>query len=92
MQNSGARILTLPIIARHFHMSERTLKRHLQAEGVSFRQLLEDVRKSRAESLLKEGGMSISETASSLGFSDASTFSQAFKRWTGKAPSYRVRK
>lgn len=91
LQNAGARIPTLPITARHFHMSERTLKRHLQAEGVSFRQLLEDVRKNRAKRLLRQGGMSISEIASNLGFSDASTFSQAFKRWTGTAPSYWVR-
>tara|TARA_R110002111_G_scaffold94190_3_gene146192 strand:- start:6406 stop:7341 length:936 start_codon:yes stop_codon:yes gene_type:complete len=88
LQNSGARMPTLTAAARHLHMSERTLKRHLQAEGISFRQLLERVRKDRAERLLNQGALSISEIADRLGFSDASTFSQAFKRWTGTAPSY----
>jgi len=88
LQNSGTRMPTLTAAARHLHISERTLKRHLQAEGVSFRQLLELVRKNRAERLLNQGAMSISEIADRLGFSDASTFSQAFKRWTGEAPSY----
>jgi AraC-like DNA-binding protein len=91
LQNSGTRMPTLTAAARHLHISERTLKRHLQAEGVSFRQLLELVRKNRAERLLNQGAMSISEIADRLGFSDASTFSQAFKRWTGLSPShYRV--
>ncbi len=88
LQNSGTRRPTLMAAAHHLDMSERTLKRHLQAEGVCFRQLLERVRKDNAERLLNQGTMAISEIAERLGFSDASTFSQAFKRWTGKAPSY----
>lgn len=88
LQNSGTRMPTLTAAAHHLHMSERTLKRHLRAEGVSFRQLLEHTRKTRAQRLLNQGGLSISEIADKLGFSDASTFSQAFKRWTGEAPSY----
>ncbi|HTN33269.1 MAG TPA: AraC family transcriptional regulator ligand-binding domain-containing protein [Marinobacter sp.] len=91
LQNSGTHVPSLLATARFLHMSERTLKRHLQAEGVSFRQLLEKVRREKAERLLNQGGVGISEIADHLGFSDASTFSQAFKRWTGKAPSYWAR-
>jgi len=56
------------------------------AEGVSFQELLEDVRFTSAKEQLKETGRSLSEIAFSLGFSDLSAFSRAFKRWSGLTP------
>ncbi|VWC99833.1 AraC family transcriptional regulator [Burkholderia lata] len=41
----------------------------------------------RAQALIEEGRQSIKEIAQELGFSDMSSFSQAYKRWTGVAPS-----
>lgn len=79
-------------VARHLNMSERSLKRHLQQEGASFRELVKYYRNTEACRLLQEGGLTISEIAQRLGFSDISTFSQAFKRWHNMAPTrYRVR-
>ncbi len=92
LQNSGTRMPTLFSTAGHLHMSERTLKRHLRAEGSSFRELLESVRRAKAERLLCQGGLSMAEIADRLGYSDASVFSQAFKRWTDVAPSRWVKK
>lgn len=77
----------LPTMARHLYWSERTLKRRLQAEGTSFRQLQTEVRRQLAQDLLSDGTLSISEIATRLGFSDQSSFSQAYKRWHGVAPS-----
>lgn len=78
-------------VARHLAMSERSLKRHLQQEGASFRELLEQYRNAEACRLLQQSDLTISDIALRLGFSDTSTFSQAFKRWQGVAPSgYRV--
>lgn len=77
----------LPTMARHLYLSERTLKRRLQAEGTSFRQLQTEVRSQLAQDLLADGALSISEIATRLGFSDQSSFSQAYKRWHGVAPS-----
>lgn len=83
---------SLTAFARMANMSERTLKRRLQAEGTSFRALSAEGRRSQAELLLADDTLSISEIAEQLGFSDLSSFSQAFKRWTGLAPSvYRSR-
>ncbi|WP_260426679.1 helix-turn-helix transcriptional regulator [Burkholderia sp. Bp9142] len=74
-------------IATLLNMSERTLKRRLQDEGVRFRDISDAVRKTRAQTLIAEGRLSIKEIAEALGFSDMSSFSQAYKRWTGVAPS-----
>ena len=59
-------------VATLLNTSERTLKRRLQEEGACFRDISNTVRKTRAQA---------------LGFSDMSSFSQAYKRWTGVAPS-----
>jgi AraC-like DNA-binding protein len=67
--------------------SERTLKRRLREEGASFRDISNAVRKAKAQSLIAEGRLSMQEIAQQLGFSDLSSFSQAYKRWTGQAPS-----
>ncbi|CAB3762454.1 AraC family transcriptional regulator [Burkholderia sp. MSh2] len=74
-------------IATLLNTSERTLKRRLQEEGACFRDISNAVRKARAQALIAEGRLSIKEIAQELGFSDMSSFSQAYKRWTGVAPS-----
>lgn len=74
-------------LAALLNTSERTLKRRLSEEGVSFRDISNDVRQRRAQALLAEGCLSMGEIAHALGFSDLSSFSQAYKRWTGTAPS-----
>ena len=74
-------------IARLLNTSERTLKRWLQSEGTSFSALQTAARHAKAEILLEDGRLSLTEVAEALGFSDLSTFSQAYKRWTGVAPS-----
>jgi AraC-like DNA-binding protein len=73
-------------IARAIGMSPRNLQRHLAAEGTSFKQLLNDARVSLARSYVAEGRLTVTEIAFLLGFADTSTFSRAFKRWTGKSP------
>lgn len=74
-------------IAALLNTSERTLKRRLQNEGASFRDISNAVRKARAQALVAEGRLPMKEIAQTLGFSDLSSFSQAYKRWTGSAPS-----
>ncbi|MGE8414469.1 MAG: AraC family transcriptional regulator [Pseudomonas sp.] len=77
----------LPGMARLNHTSVRTLKRRLQEEGTSYRQLLAEQRSARALELLANPGLSLSQIAERLGFSDLSSFSQSFKRWFAVAPS-----
>lgn len=73
-------------IATALGISTRTLRRHLEQEGLSLRTTLDDVRRERAAALLA-AGTSVKEIAFALGFSEPSAFSRAYKRWTGVAPS-----
>ncbi len=73
-------------IADAMHVSNRTLQRKLKDEGTSFMDLLQDTRLQLARKYLRQPNRSVVETAYLLGFSEPSTFSRAFKRWTGVAP------
>ncbi|MFQ5638359.1 MAG: AraC family transcriptional regulator [bacterium] len=73
--------------ARALHISARTLHRSLQSEGTSFRELLDQLRQERATVLLANPHCSVAEVGFLLGFAELSSFSRAFKRWTGKAPA-----
>lgn len=67
-------------------MSGRNLTRLLAEEGVSFRQVREQVLLQLAEQQLTRGDKVVS-VATALGFSDESAFSKAFKRWAGISPA-----
>lgn len=74
-------------IADAMHVSNRTLQRKLKEEGTSFMHLLRDTRLQLACKYLRQPNRSVVETSYLLGFSEPSTFSRAFKRWTGVAPA-----
>lgn len=71
-------------------VGERTLRRRLAEAGTSYRALVDDVRKERALAWL-DGPGSVSRVAQRLGFSDATAFARAFRRWTGIAPHAHAR-
>lgn len=77
----------LPQAARALGLSDRTLKRRLQDEGLTYRALLAEVRGGQANQLLGDSTLSLTQIAERMGFSDLSSFSQAYKRWFGVAPS-----
>jgi AraC-like DNA-binding protein len=74
-------------IADALNVSNRTLQRKLKSEGTSFMDLLQDTRMQLARRYLLQPTRSVVETSYLLGFSEPSTFSRAFKRWTGQAPA-----
>lgn len=78
-------------VAQSLFMTPRTLQRRLAAEGVSFSDLLREVRLQRADQLLDESTRSMGSIAAELGFSDAVAFSHAYKSWTGHPPQARRR-
>ena len=73
-------------IARKLALSRQTLFRKLKAEGVTFEQVLDELRHKLAREYLNGKNVSVNETAYLLGFSDPAAFSRAFKRWTGVSP------
>jgi AraC-like DNA-binding protein len=66
-------------------MSERTLARRLAEEDVTFIEVLQQLKASLASRYLEDERMPISRIAWLLGFEDASSFSHACRRWTGKS-------
>jgi AraC-like DNA-binding protein len=73
-------------VARRLKMSPRTLRRSLQDEGCTFRDVLSGVRRELAFRYLRDREVPIGEVAFLVGFSDANAFHRAFKRWTGTTP------
>ncbi len=78
---------TQEALASALNMSARSLQRRLQSENTSFRHLLDEIRQQQAMSEMKYSQKPITDIALELGFSDSGSFSRAFKRWTGLAPS-----
>lgn len=73
-------------VARDLGQSRPTLYRRLKEEGVTYEALVDDLRRRMAIDYLDGGKTSVNETAYLVGFSDPSSFSRAFKRWTGTSP------
>ena len=73
-------------IARRLGLGQRTLARRLRTEGLTFSQLLGQLRRDLANRYLADGDTSITQIAWLLGYEEVSAFSKAFKRWTGEAP------
>ncbi|WP_437965337.1 AraC family transcriptional regulator [Sorangium sp. So ce260] len=86
LSSADGGVPSLPRVARALGTTERTLRRHLEAEGTSFRRLVDEVRRERAGSLLRRATVSVTEAALQLGFADATAFSHACQRWFGCAP------
>ncbi len=79
-------------IAASLNMSVRSLSSKLSQAGTSYQQLLDGTRKRLAEDYLSQQELSVSEIAYLLGFTDASNFSRAFRRWSGQSPKdFRLR-
>lgn len=73
--------------AQHLGIHERTLNRRLQEHGTSFRDEVGQVRYAMAQSFLANTQANNIEIALALGYTDATTFSHAFKRWSGISPA-----
>ncbi len=72
------------------NMSARTLRRRLEKEGTSYQRIKDNARRDVAITMLSRHGMTASEVAEQVGFSDPSAFHRSFKKWTGQSPgSYR---
>jgi AraC-like DNA-binding protein len=74
-------------ISGQMHMSRWTLTRHLKQEGVTFNDLVRDIRSKLAQSYLHDRKMSITEIGFLLGYSEPSAFQRAFRGWYKCTPS-----
>jgi AraC-like DNA-binding protein len=76
----------LEAIARQLGVSQRTLARRLAMEKLNFSTVLENLKIDLAHRYLAENDLSISQIAWLLGYQEVSSFTHAFKRWSGKTP------
>ncbi|MEP5568465.1 MAG: AraC family transcriptional regulator [Halioglobus sp.] len=74
------------VIASQLNLTTATLRRKLRAEGSSYQQLKDDIRRDTAIHQLGRGQLTMDQVAQSVGFSEPTSFFRAFKRWTGVTP------
>ena len=74
-------------VAEILNVSARTLQRKLGDSGTTFKELLDETRRTLALAYLSAPQHSVSEITYLLGFSCSSSFTRAFRRWTGLSPS-----
>lgn len=73
-------------IARELGLHERTLQRRLKEHAVFFEDIVDRLRRSRAEEYLSYQAIPLAEVAAMLGYSEQSSFVRGCKRWFGTTP------
>lgn len=79
-------VASLEDVAQRLAMSPRSLRRRLEEEGSSYRELVENERRQLAVRLLEGTAMKLDEMALQLGYGDTASFTRAFRRWFDCAP------
>lgn len=87
VKNLDESVLSIAEAAKVFSMTKRTLTRKLKAEGTSFQQLKDIVRRDQAIAMLTKREGPISQISDAIGFSEPAVFSRAFYNWTGHSPT-----
>ena len=80
-------VVTEASVAEELHTTPRNMHRKLQKEDTSFKQLLTEIRRELAQQYIQDRSKTLTEISYLLGFSEVSSFSRAFKGWTGVPPS-----
>lgn len=83
----GRAPMTIRHVAEDLNFSTRTLQRRLQKQDVNFADLRDQIRFNAAIDYLIHESSSIDSISRSLDFSDRTSFTNAFKRWTGLSPT-----
>src|SRR5271165_5953047 len=80
------RHMSLEDAAAHLGAPERTLRRKLREEGMSFREILDQLRAEVSVKYLRDTQMTMDDIAYALGFSETANFRHAFHRWKRASP------
>ena len=75
------------VVCEKLAMTPQTLRRRLKDENTSYQEIKDSIRKDASIYYLSKPELTIDEIALLMGFSEASSFHRAFKKWTGKTPS-----
>jgi AraC-like DNA-binding protein len=74
-------------IAELLAMHRRTLSRRLKGSGMGYRAIANEIRFEIARQLLEDTEVPLGQIAAALGYSEASAFTRAFRRWSGQTPT-----
>lgn len=78
--------ISLELVAASVGRSARSLQRHFSESGTTFTELLSEHRAELARNYLGQSELAITEIAFLLGYNGTTSFSRAFKTWTGQTP------
>lgn len=87
VQRIGVARTAIDDIAEFMSLSRRSLQRHLDAEGTTFKAITASAKMRRATELLSDSRMQVSEIAALLDYSTPSHFARAFRKLYGRTPS-----
>jgi AraC-like DNA-binding protein len=73
-------------VAPALGMSVRGLRRHLRENGVTYQELLDQMRRDLAVDYLRNSPLTVEQIAQLVGYGEAASFRKAFRKWTGKPP------
>jgi AraC-like DNA-binding protein len=84
---SAGNFLDIDQVAKRLHVSERTLRRRLEAESTSFRSVFDEIRDLLAKEYLTKTELTVADIAHLLNYSETVSFRRAFTRWNKVTPS-----
>ena len=85
--HSAGKFLSISEVAEQLHVTERTLRRRLAAEGTDFRTIFDDIKNTLAQNYLRKTSLSVVEIADLLNYTEATNFHRAFQRWNSTTPA-----
>ena len=85
--HSAENFLSISEVAGQLHVTERTLRRRLAAEGTDFRTIFDDIKNTLARNYLRKTSLSVVEIADLLNYAEATNFHRAFQRWNSTTPA-----
>ena len=78
---------TQETVAATMHLTNRTLIRRLKKEGSSYKEILEELRRDYAQTLLGNARLTVADVGELLGYKEPANFGRAFRRWLGISPA-----
>ncbi len=76
----------LETVADLFNLTPRTLQRRLSSEKITFRQIMDDLKKQLSYMLMQHHRFSVTDVSYVLGYSEPAAFIHSFKKWYGDSP------
>ena len=86
--NEPAAPPTQEAIAAAMHLTTRTLIRRLKKEGSAYKEILEELRRDYARTLLGNARLTVADVGELLGYQEPANFGRAFRRWFGSSPAH----